>query len=177
MPDCHTKYTGESSPNCWGHLQGMDITAFPAASVFPHKSCSFLSTLMSDDKTYPFHSGLFLWHILSNIQSHLSRQYNCWLLRCSWSIACWRWANYIFIHDLKPRFNGLGKDDCKTRWETSKLWDLACFLLEVWHYIHHQASVHWEDVCHFLPDNPQQSQLISQTMAYYGELFLIMICM
>ena len=30
---------------------------------------------------------------------------------CSWSIAC---SNYIFILDLTPGFNGLGKDNCET---------------------------------------------------------------
>ena len=36
----------------------------------------------------------------SNLQYkvHISRQYNCWSLRC------------IFILDLMPSFNGLGKD-------------------------------------------------------------------
>ena len=34
--------------------------------------------------------------------SHIRRYYNCWSLRCSWSIAC-RWcSNYIFIFDLTP---------------------------------------------------------------------------
>ena len=31
-------------------------------------------------------------------------------VRCSWSIACRRCSNYIFIVDLTPGFNGLGKD-------------------------------------------------------------------
>ena len=38
----------------------------------------------------------------------------CWL-RCSWSIACGRCSNYIFILDLTPDGNGLGKNNCKTR--------------------------------------------------------------
>ena len=40
------------------------------------------------------------------------------VLRCSWSIACRRCSNYIFILDLTPGFNGLHKDNCETRWET-----------------------------------------------------------
>ena len=32
-------------------------------------------------------------------------------------------SNYIFIIDLTPGFNRLGKDNCKTRRETSKFWD------------------------------------------------------
>ena len=41
-----------------------------------------------------------------------------WLLRCSWSIACRRCSNYIFILDLTPGSNRLGKDNCKMRWVT-----------------------------------------------------------
>ena len=51
---------------------------------------------------------------------HLSRQWNCRLLRCSRSIACRRCSNYIFIIDLTPGLKGLGKDDFKTRWESFK---------------------------------------------------------
>ena len=36
----------------------------------------------------------------------------------SGSIACRRCSNYIFILDLTPSFNGLGKDNRKTRRET-----------------------------------------------------------
>ena len=41
-------------------------------------------------------------------------------------------ANYIFILDLTPGFNGLGKDNCKMRWETFKFGDWVCLILEVW---------------------------------------------
>ena len=66
-----------------------------------------------------------------DIRSHL-RQYNCWLLRCSWSIACRHCSNYIFSLDLTPGFNRSGKDNCKTRRETFKCWDFVCLILEVW---------------------------------------------
>ena len=33
----------------------------------------------------------------------------------SWISAWWRCSNYIFILDLTHGFNGLGKDNCKTR--------------------------------------------------------------
>ena len=39
-------------------------------------------------------------------------------------------ANYIFILDLAPGFNGLGKDNCKTRQETFKFWDLMRLILQ-----------------------------------------------
>ena len=40
--------------------------------------------------------------IPSNLQykTHVSRQWNCWPLRCSWIMACRRCCNYIFILDL-----------------------------------------------------------------------------
>ena len=68
-------------------------------------------------------------------KSHLSRQLNCWSLRCRWSIACRRCSNYIFILDLTPGFNGLGKDNCKTTWEWFKFWDLVHLILEILRYI------------------------------------------
>ena len=49
----------------------------------------------------------------------------------------------MFILDLTPGFNGLGKDKCKLRWETSKFWDLVCIILEVWWYI-------WQTWCSWL---------------------------
>ena len=43
--------------------------------------------------------------------------------------------NYIFILNLTPGFNGLGKGNCKMRWETFKVLDLVCLIPEVWWYI------------------------------------------
>ena len=73
------------------------------------------------------------FHIPSNLQykSHLSRQYLCWSLGCSWSISCRRCSIYIFILDLTPGFNGVGKDNCKTRRKTFKFWDLVWRILEI----------------------------------------------
>ena len=66
---------------------------------------------------------------------HFSRQLNCWSLRCSWSIACRRCSNYIFILNLTPGFNGLGKDNYKVRRETFKFGDLVHLILETLRYI------------------------------------------
>ena len=41
----------------------------------------------------------------------------------------------IFILDLTPDFNVSGKDNCKTRRETFKFWDLLRLILEVWRYV------------------------------------------
>ena len=57
---------------------------------------------------------------------------NYWSLRCSWSIACRRCSNYIFIMDFTPAFNGSGKDNCKTRCETFKFYDFVHFILDIW---------------------------------------------
>ena len=71
----------------------------------------------------------------SDIRRNLSRQWNCWSLRCSWSIACRRCSNYIFILNWTHGFNGLGKDNCKSRRESFKCWNLLRLTLEVLLYI------------------------------------------
>ena len=43
-----------------------------------------------------------------------------------------RCSNQIFIFDLTPGFNGFGKDNCKRRRETFKVWHSVRFILEVW---------------------------------------------
>ena len=67
-----------------------------------------------------------LWY-----KTHL-RQLNCWSLRCSWSSADRRCSNYIFILNLTHGFNRLGEDNCKTRQEACKFWDLMCLISEIW---------------------------------------------
>ena len=55
-------------------------------------------------------------------------------------------ANYIFILDLTPGFNGLSKDNCKTRLETFKFWDLMRLILEVLGYF--RLSKPWDETFH-----------------------------
>ena len=76
--------------------------------------------------------SIFTYRQVSN--AHLSRQLNCWSLRCSWSITCRRCSNYIFILYLTPGFNRLGKDKCKTRRESFKFWDMVRLILESLRY-------------------------------------------
>ena len=66
--------------------------------------------------------------------THLSCQLNCRSLRCSWSIACRRCSNYIFILDLIHGFNRLGKDNCKAGRESLYFWNLLCLILETLRY-------------------------------------------
>ena len=73
---------------------------------------------------------------LKYFKTHFSRQLNCWSLRCSWSIACRRCSNYIFILNLTPGFNGLGKDNYKMRREAFQFWDLVRLILETLWYLH-----------------------------------------
>ena len=63
-------------------------------------------------------------------KTHFSRQLSCWSLRCSWSIACRRCSNYIFILNLTSGFNGLGKDNYQMRREAFKFRDLVRLILE-----------------------------------------------
>ena len=73
-----------------------------------------------------FHYNMVhIYRQVSNIRGHLSRQWNSWSLRCSWSIACRRCSNYIFILHWTLGFNILSKDNCKPSRETFKFWDLV----------------------------------------------------
>ena len=58
-----------------------------------------------------------------------------WQARFVWRYACRRCSNCIFILDSTPGFNGLGKDNCKTRRKTLRFWDSVRPVLEVWQYI------------------------------------------
>ena len=70
---------------------------------------------------------LFLW-----TNCFTNRQFNGYFrLRCSWSIACRRCSNYIFIVDLTPGFSWLDKDNCETRREIFKFLDLMRLVSEV----------------------------------------------
>ena len=73
-------------------------------------------------------------------KTHLGGQLNCWSLRCSWSIACRRCSNYIFILNLIHGFNRMDKDNCKTGRETLKFWDLVHLIFEIWRYQEIHAS-------------------------------------
>ena len=67
-------------------------------------------------------------------KTYFSRQLNNWSLRCSWSIACRRCFNYIFIFNLTLCFNILRLDNCKPRRETFKFWNLLRLILEILRY-------------------------------------------
>ena len=74
--------------------------------------------------------------VKSLYKTHFSMQLDCWSLRCSWSIACRRCSNYIFILNLTPGFNGLGKDNYKMIREAFKFWDLVRLILETLRYVY-----------------------------------------
>ena len=72
-----------------------------------------------------------LYTVKSQYKTHFTRQLKCWSLRCSWSIACRRCSNYVFILHLTLGFNILRKVNCKRRRETFKFWDLVPLVLEI----------------------------------------------
>ena len=82
---------------------------------------------------------------------HLNRQSNSWSLRCSWSLACRRCSNYIFILGLTPGFNRLHKDNCKARREPFQFWDLVRLILEIWRYAFSIISGHWNGAGNWYP--------------------------
>ena len=49
-------------------------------------------------------------------------------------------SNYIFIPDLTPGFNGLGRDNCKMRQESFKFCDLVHIILQILRYFFLAAS-------------------------------------
>ena len=113
------------------------------------------------------------------------RQLNCRSLRCSWSIACRRCSNYIFILDLTSGFKGLGKGDFKTRWESFKFWDLVRLILETLLYFQylfvliHVAECDYErfqclSPLLYIPEYDYARPPISvRTAVYYGTWFMI----
>ena len=89
----------------------------------PWHSCGITAMKPITAVTQSFNCNVY--RQVSNI-----RQLNCWSPRCSWSIACRRCSNYIFILNLTPGCNGLGKDNYKMRQEAFKFWDLVHLILE-----------------------------------------------
>ena len=91
--------------------------------------------------------------------------WNCWWLRCSWSITCLHCSNYIFILNLTPSFNGLmSKDNCKTRQEIFKFWDLVCLLSGNGVVLNRQQAItqtNNDSVCWFAYASPGLSELIN----------------
>ena len=71
-----------------------------------------------------------LWY-----KTHFGKQLDCWSLRCSWSIVCRRCSNYIFILNLTPGFNGLGKGNYKMRRDAFNFLDLVRLILDTLLYI------------------------------------------
>ena len=97
------------------------------------------------------------------------------------SDTCPYCSTYIFILDLTPSFNGLGKDNCKTKWETSRFMGLVYFIFEVWWYVQWSANLwifdqlpQWES--HDSGQGPNRSSInfnntIHKMLAFYAEYF------
>ena len=59
-----------------------------------------------------------------------------------WSIACRRCSSYIFILYVTHGFNGLGKDNWKTRRETFNFGNLVQLILKVWRHSFFKKGEH-----------------------------------
>ena len=83
--------------------------------IFKRGPCGFLVVILSVACIFYYILVGSSCCILSNLlyKMNFSRQYNCWSLRCSYSIACRHCSKYIFIHDLTHGFNGLSKDNSR----------------------------------------------------------------
>ena len=79
---------------------------------------------------------------------HPSRHLNCWSLSCTWSIACRRCSNYIFILYLTPSFNRLGKGKCIRRDENHLSFGICCVLYQRFYGNHNFCFQDYEDKWH-----------------------------
>ena len=105
-------------------------------------SCKILSVpsqLFTVERTLK--KSIYKYRQVSNIRHTLIGNKICRSLSSSWSIACQRCSNYIFILNLTPGFIGLGKDNCNTRGEPFKFGDFVRLKLEIlWYVIHNSLS-------------------------------------
>ena len=97
----------------------------------------------------------------------LSRQYNCCPHRCSWSIAYRRCSNYIFIVNLTPSFNGLGKDNYTTRGQIFNFGDLVRCILDVWWYCSSGRNTLWP-----IQNSHHFAQHIIKYMCLYENIYI-----
>ena len=88
------------------------------------RTCSNINNLYFPKSAWKYRQPSHISHTLVGIK-----------IVDSWSVTCWRCSNDIFILDLKPGFNILHKDNCKTRWEIFKFWNLVHLILEIWWYM------------------------------------------
>ena len=104
------------SPKLGSLLYNLPVYKIPLAQAcFPHVRPNFHS----------------LWRAL------VSQPVVIWF--CYQLISC---SDYIFVLDLTPCFNGLGKDNCKTRRVKFKFGDLVRLILGVLWYITHTYQEH-----------------------------------
>ena len=82
---------------------------------------------------YVYHIHMNKYHKTSYIRRTLGGN-NCRSLKCSWSIACRRCSNYIFVLHLTFGLKGFGKERRKAVRESFKYSDLVRLVLETWRY-------------------------------------------
>ena len=125
--------------NIWGVLCQKQLSKAGTSNYIPYIlwdvitcPCPWLLLLAQQSACYSFRVDVIPRDTHYRQTSNISKQYNCWSLRSTWSIACRCCSNYIFILDLTSSFSGLGRDNYITRWETFKFWDLVPLVIEVY---------------------------------------------
>ena len=96
---------------------------FTSQIAFWFESCTLLSLRRSRDSSYRQTSNISRTLEGNKLVVHSD------IVEC---IARRRCSNYIFILDLTPGFNGLGKDNCKTRRGSFMFWDLVRLISEIY---------------------------------------------
>ena len=107
-----------------------------------------------------------------------------------WATGRFMHCNYIFILDLTPGFNWLGKDNCKTRRGKFKFCDLVRLILETlrtfffhenmgvsaWtHHFHAKYTIRILQLAHQDPVVPAESTVHPQNPVYTYSMHLIAI--
>ena len=78
------------------------------------------------------------------------------------------YTNYIFIIDLTPGLNEMGKENGKTRQEIFKFLDLVCLTLEVLRYTHGSHYVVFVVVWYRRTSRKDTSPIISRSSVFYA---------
>ena len=104
---CHAKFSFRRGYFCGAYVimwcaECLPINAWTMVNYWIHHmplSCAgrpeWITRYHPQHGNYPGRTVSNLWY-----KRHPSRQQTCWSLRCSWSIACRRCSNYIFILGL-----------------------------------------------------------------------------
>ena len=99
------------------------------------QNCKWLRQLFCVCWFHHIYINLQMGEVFIDCLQFVITYHQTWSFRCSWSIACRRFSSWVFILDLLPGFNGLGKDNYKTRREKVQLGELVLLISDVWRHV------------------------------------------